>query len=522
MRMKRWAAVLAALLVAVSGLSACGRTAGNEPAATGESRAEEPAEADTPAGTPDDTTGEETQPGGGLSEESTSEAGESSDAEIGEWETGFGETGEETREPERETDPDDPETFVQKKIVVATDLHYLAEKLAGNRCQSFVSMTEKGDGRVLQYSWEILDAFIDDMLEEKPDLVVLSGDLTLDGEKASHEELAERLETLLDNGIEVAVLPGNHDINSRSAKKYTSDGVEKVESVTADEFRQIYSDFGYVAADQSDPASLSYLYKLDDYYWLLMLDSCQYDPRNLVGGMIRNETYDWMEDVLDGSWEQGAQVITVSHHNLLDQSGVSREFYDDCTIEHNEQLIGLLADYDVRLHLSGHLHLQHHMQDEDSGICEVVTGSLVMAPCRYGVLKIWNDGTLQYDAQSVDVDGWAKRNSYRNPALADFKDYSEHFLGQVAYNNATRDLRRHILDRKVFFSDQKIDEMARFYAELCIYYYGGRMYEIEDQVEKEKAYEYWSEIDYVSDLSDFLRNILEDEPKDFAHLTIPY
>ena len=94
-----------------------------------------------------------------------------------------------------------------------------------------------------------MDAFLDDMKEEDPDLLILSGDLTLDGEKASHEELAELLEGLSEAGIEVAVIPGNHDINNPDARRYTADGTEKVESITADEFRDIYADFGYVAAD---------------------------------------------------------------------------------------------------------------------------------------------------------------------------------------------------------------------------------------------------------------------------------
>lgn len=411
---------------------------------------------------------------------------------------------------------------LQQRIVLATDIHYLAEELAGNRCQTFMAMVESSDGRVLQYSWEILDAFIDDMIEEKPDLIVLSGDLTLNGERASHEELAEKLEVLLDNDIPVVVIPGNHDINNPYAKQFSSDGTEAVDSITAEEFASIYADFGYVAADSRDPNSLSYVYRLDDYYWLMLLDSCQYEPYNQVGGMIRNETYDWMEEWLDKAWNKGAQVITVSHHNLLDQSGVSQEFYDNCTIEHNEVLIQLLADQEVRLHLSGHLHLQHHMQDEDSGIYEVVTGSLVMAPCQYGDIKILNDGTIRYDAKSVDVDGWALRNSYRNRDLADFKQFSENFLRQVTYRNALLDLRKHTMERKFFFSDEKMDEMAQFYAELCVHYYGGRMYQIADEMVNNKAYEYWGQIGYVSDLSDFLQNIFDDEAKDFAHLEIPY
>ena len=75
-----------------------------------------------------------------------------------------------------------------------------------------------GDGRVLLYSWEILDAFIEDMKEKDPDLLLLSGDLTLNGEKASHEELAALLEELDEEGITTLVIPGNHDINNPYAK----------------------------------------------------------------------------------------------------------------------------------------------------------------------------------------------------------------------------------------------------------------------------------------------------------------
>lgn len=154
---------------------------------------------------------------------------------------------------------------------------------------------------------------------------------------------------------------------TRDARRYTADGTEKVESITADEFRDIYADFGYVAADSRDPASLSYLYKIDSANWVLMLDSCQYEPKNEVGGMIRRETYEWMEPILEEAEREGARVISVSHHNLLDESGVSRSFYDNCTIEHNEELVRMLSDHGVRLHLSGHLHIQHYKEDEDTG-----------------------------------------------------------------------------------------------------------------------------------------------------------
>ena len=199
----------------------------------------------------------------------TESPGATQESEIETAETEETQESHEAAEDEESGEEETEDHFVEKKIVVATDMHYFAEKLAGNRCDSFVGMARGGDGRVLEYGWEVMDAFLDDMKKEDPDLLILSGDLTLDGEKASHEELAELLEGLSEAGIEVAVIPGNHDINNPDARRYTADGAEKVESITADEFRDIYADFGYVAADSRDPASLSYLYKIDSANWVL-------------------------------------------------------------------------------------------------------------------------------------------------------------------------------------------------------------------------------------------------------------
>lgn len=443
----------------------------------------------------------ESQNAGRETEESKEEAPET------------GESLEETTEEETQAETGEEPLY---EIVLATDIHYLAEDLAGNRCQSFINYVYGGDGRVLLYSWEILDAFIEDMKEKDPDLLLLSGDLTLNGEKASHEELAVLLEELDEEGITTLVIPGNHDINNPNAKKFSSTNSYPVDSITAEEFEDIYAEFGYVAADSRDPNSLSYLYKVDSSLWLLMLDSCQYDPVNQVGGMIQSGTYKWMEPILYEAWENDTEVITVSHHNLLEQSGVSDAFYDDCTIEHSEELLQMLSDNEVRLHLSGHLHLQHYMEEDD--VAEVVTGSLVMAPCRYGVVDLYEDGSIIYHTETVNVEKWARENSYKNPDLADFFHYSENFLHQISYEHAVSDLERQNRKGTLHLSDDEIETMSQFYAKLCVYYYGGKMYEIADEVKDDPAARLWDKYQYASELSDFLRRILEDEAKDFGKL----
>ena len=70
-------------------------------------------------------------------------------------------------------------------MVVATDLHYLSPKLTDNG-KFFTDMIENADGKNMVYIEEITDAFIDKMLDIQPEILVLSGDLTFNGEKESH------------------------------------------------------------------------------------------------------------------------------------------------------------------------------------------------------------------------------------------------------------------------------------------------------------------------------------------------
>lgn len=190
--------------------------------------------------------------------------------------------------------------------------------------------------------------------------------------------------------------------------------------------------------------------------------------------MIRRETYEWMEPILEEAEREGARVISVSHHNLLDESGVSRAFYDNCTIEHNEELVRMLSDHGVRLHLSGHLHIQHYKEDEDTGIYEIVTGSMDMAPCHYGIVR---SGTTGPTSMMRNLSMWtAGRYATRTTTeiWQILSAYSESILRRAAIRDAIRDLNRHIEDRHAFFTDEKKQEMASYYADLCVNYYEGR------------------------------------------------
>ena len=63
--------------------------------------------------------------------------------------------------------PDTPEAAMNPEIFIATDIHYLAKELT-DFGEAFEQMSENGDGKVTPYVWEILDTFLDVVVERKP------------------------------------------------------------------------------------------------------------------------------------------------------------------------------------------------------------------------------------------------------------------------------------------------------------------------------------------------------------------
>ena len=108
-------------------------------------------------------------------------------------------------------------------------------------------------------SVEILEVAVERLRRENLDFVIVSGDLTKDGEKLNHERCASILSTLIDDDTKVYVVPGNHDILNSHAVKFLQDGTQPVPTVTPEEFAEIYRDMGYGEAIRRDISSLSYV-----------------------------------------------------------------------------------------------------------------------------------------------------------------------------------------------------------------------------------------------------------------------
>ncbi|MCD8083294.1 MAG: metallophosphoesterase [Clostridiales bacterium] len=478
-----------------------------EPEAPGENQDEESSVTEKPSGEESEPEKADEVESGSTDEEETDDADDET-ADVKESEEEAEESDDEAEEDGRQ---DNWQDQFDNRIILATDIHYLAEDLTDHG-SAFQEMEDYGDGKIVTYVEEITDAFLCEVIEEKPSVLILSGDLTLEGEKKSHEELAEQLYAVEDAGIPVLVIPGNHDINNRKAGKYRGTQRMPAEYTTPEEFKEIYADFGYNEAWAEDPNSLSYVYRLNEETWFLMIDSCKYRPLARVGGSVGNETYYWIERQLEAAWDANAIVVPVAHHNLLEESQV---YVDDCTIEHGDQLADLFDNWDVSFFLSGHLHVQHYSRSDDNrGIWEIVTSSLATPTCKYGIMDFCHNGDFSYHTKSVDMESWAERTGQGKKDLLEFQTFQEPFLKQVFYNQSYTELSE-IPD----LTQEERIRMSDLYAELNYAYYQGTAYQIRDEILANPDYELWTEDGTQTILAEYVQAIIEDATKDYNSLS---
>ena len=355
-------------------------------------------------------------------------------------------------------------------IAVATDLHYIAPELT-DKGEYFTNLVTDADGKVMLYIDELVRAFAEQIIAEQPDALILSGDLSFNGETASHEALASILSEVEASGVPVYVMPGNHDMNSSMAARFEGDGYELVSSPSEGEFAQIYNEFGYSEAISRDEKSLSYAAQIAPGLRLVMLDvNTRSNP-----GYVLDSTFDWLEEQLRDAREDGERVIAVSHQNIYPHNSYFTSGY---IIGNGGTLHSLYAEYGVLCNLAGHIHLQHYMSE--GGVPEIVTSSLAVNPNQYGVLTV-RGRNGQYNTESVDVSSWAEAEGLTNEDLLNFDEYSERFFYDTAVQQGLDELGG---------EGERETELARFYAMANTLYFAG----LNNQIEwDEDAMDEWSE-----------------------------
>ncbi|MBQ6850678.1 MAG: metallophosphoesterase [Oscillospiraceae bacterium] len=370
-------------------------------------------------------------------------------------------------------------TLKKDEITVfhATDMHYLSQQLTVNS-SAFVEMIRNGDGKMIHYIEPIMNAFVDDVISKSPDYVIISGDITFNGERLSHIDFAEKLKIIEKNGTQVVVIPGNHDVDYPFCYGYGETQYYPAERMTDEEFEKIYADYGLKQSYSRDENSFSYMYRLTDRITLIALDT----NRGTGTGVVSTETLKWLEKELEKISEDTTLICT-THQNLLSHFG-NESFTNSYSIINNRPLVELFQKYNVKLNLSGHIHTQHIYKEKD--LIDIATESMAVLPCNYGVITI-NSNSIDYKTQPVNVQLWAIETGITDENLIDFNNYANNF-----YVVSQKNLSKSALE-DYNLSDEEIDLMAEFFAELNVYYFSGKTDEYYDYLIETDGYKKWLE-----------------------------
>lgn len=314
---------------------------------------------------------------------------------------------------------------------IASDPHYISKELYDNG-KAFEDFLMSGDGKLLQYTDELMDALMKDIEIESPDFLIIAGDLTCNGERESHLKLVEKLGIIENMGTCVFVVPGNHDIQNPYAKKYIGDEASKIDTITGSEYMSLYAPFGYDGAVSKDQGSLSYLAMPTEDTWLLMLDSTDYD-RNIKrqypeqGGILPSQTLKWIEQCSNLAKESNARLIAVMHHSLIDHSKIIN---DDYTINNSEEALNLFHKCGIEIVLTGHIHIQDIKSNQKNGkvLFDIGTSSLSVYPHQYGKINFTPYIGFDYRTVKLDMVSWAIREKKADEALLNFEAYSADFF----------------------------------------------------------------------------------------------
>ena len=294
------------------------------------------------------------------------------------------------------------------KIAIISDLHVMAPELLVNDGPAFQDYLN-GDRKMLRESAEILDTLVNDILDLKPDLVFVTGDLTKDGERVSHELVISQLHRLVDAGIQVLVVPGNHDINNPDAKIYDGDNTTPADTITRSEFADIYHDMGYDEYSRRDPDTLSYCRDVGNGLTILAIDACMDRLNTFVSrgdardhtkasGRLEPSTQQWLVNEAINARESGRRVIAMMHHHLVPHVHMEDTLAAPYVVDDARQLSQRLVAAGVHVIFTGHLHISDISQSNmsEGHMIEIATAAAVGYPCQWRVATCNPDaGKLQ-------------------------------------------------------------------------------------------------------------------------------
>ncbi|MCR4594529.1 MAG: metallophosphoesterase [Clostridiales bacterium] len=291
-----------------------------------------------------------------------------------------------------------------------TDSHYVSKKnwVEGKP----FTFRERSDQIVLKATPEILDAFLEKIIEDKEtDTVIFTGDNINNCDMNSHLEFRERLERLKSAGKKVYVIYATHDYSGSGednnwfkSSRYTETGTEPIEAMKRGGLFDFYSDYGPKQALSVDEESGSYSVKLGDKIRLIAIidngDGGGYC--GLFDGGVR-----WLKDEIENAKKDGDRVLLAVHHPVLPPWEVYRHVAENEMYGGYRELWKIMCEEGIRVVFTGHTHIQNIRKYTDSqGRWFIDVSTIALANSAGKMRKVtYNPEDDSCEIRTVGTDG---------------------------------------------------------------------------------------------------------------------
>ena len=283
----------------------------------------------------------------------------------------------------------------QDRIMVIADPHVYPQAMieADDAFDAYLAKQRK----MVHLSEPAWRALMDTALKYRPQLLLIPGDLTRDGEPESHALVAESLNQLRAQGIPSLVIPGNHDLPDQAdwSTRYAA----------------------MFAQALKEPGSYSFSAEPLPGLTVLGIDG----SHGTAGtGSLSDATLRWLLNRADSATAKGNAIIAMCHWQLLEHVDRQAMIESSCRLKNADAIRDSLMHHGVRLVLTGHFHVNGISTRLDSipfsndSIVEITTGSPITYPCPFRWLTLSADRT-QLTVETANItalDGIADLNSY--------------------------------------------------------------------------------------------------------------
>lgn len=289
------------------------------------------------------------------------------------------------------------------KITFIADTHYYSKSL-GTSGRAY-ELRSGSDQKCLAETGEIIDAAFDKIAQSDANAAFILGDVTNNGEMASHNEFREKLYSLKKKKP-VYIITATHDwCCDENPRRFDGDKVyNDVPVMKSCDLPEFYKDFGpRQAADSfiTDIGTVCYTIDLGENVRVLCLN----DDKNENGHAgFTPECMKWIKTQLENARKDGCLMIGIEHHLLLPHISPLITGGSTC-VENREEVAAQLADAGLKYMFVGHSHIQntdYFISPRGSKLTEVNVGALCGYPAPIVNVTVNDDFTLLCEVERLE------------------------------------------------------------------------------------------------------------------------